>query len=63
LEAYKKALEKGTSFHGGLWGNLEAGSYDEGLDVEEGSGTGVSTYRNPVGEPGEGVPSTGTFKN
>jgi len=55
LEAYKKALEKGTSFYGGLWRNLEEGSYARGLDVEEGSRTGVSTYRNPTGELGEGV--------
>jgi hypothetical protein len=56
------ALEEGTYFHGGLWGNLEEGSYAGSLDVEESPGTGVSTYRNPVGEPGEGVPSR-TFEN
>ena len=63
LEAYKKALEKGTSFHRASLGNLEEGSYAGGLGVEEHSGTGISPHRNPVGEPGEGVPSTGTFEN
>jgi len=34
--------------------NLEEGSYDSSLCVEEGSGMGVSPYRGPIGEPGEG---------
>ena len=42
-------------------GNLEEGSYAGGLGVEEYSGTGVSPYRNPVGEPGKGVPSHRDF--
>ena len=49
LEAYKKALEMGTSFHGASLGNLGEDSYAGGLCVEEGSGTGVSPYRGPVG--------------
>ena len=48
---------------GASLGNLGEGSYAGGLCVEEGSGTGVSPYRGPVGEPGEGNPSTGDFKN
>jgi len=48
---------------GASLGNLEEGSYAGGLGVEEGPGTGVSPFRNPVGEPGEGVPSNGTFEN
>ena len=44
-------------------GKLEEGPYTGGLGVEEESGTGVSPYRNPVGETGEGVPSTGNFEN
>ena len=43
-------------------GNLEEGSYAGGLYVEEGSGTGVSLCRGPVGEPGEGVSLLGTLK-
>jgi hypothetical protein len=43
--------------------NLGDGSYAEGLCVEEGSEMGVSPYRGPVGEPGEGGPSTGKFEN
>jgi hypothetical protein len=34
-----------------------------GARVEEGSGTGVSPYRGPVGEPENGGPSTGNFEN
>jgi hypothetical protein len=37
-----------------LLGNLGEGSYAEGLCVEDGSGTVVSPYRGPVGEPGTG---------
>jgi len=35
-------------------GNLGEGSYAGGLCVEEGSGTGVSPYRGPVGKLGGG---------
>jgi hypothetical protein len=44
---------------------LGEGSYagGGGLCVEEGSGTGVSPYRGPIGEPGEGGPSTSNFEN
>jgi len=44
-------------------GNLGGGLYARGLCVEEGSGTGVSPYRDPVGKPGEGGLSTGNFEN
>jgi hypothetical protein len=47
---------------GASLGNLGEGSYTRGLCVEEGSGTGVSTYRGPVRGSGEGGPSTGNFK-
>jgi hypothetical protein len=40
-------------------GNLGEGSYAGGLCVEEGSGTGASPYRGPVGGPGDGGLSTG----
>jgi len=53
----------GTSILGGLAGNLGEGPYAGYLGVEEGSGTGVSPYRGPVGAPGEGGPSTGNFEN
>jgi hypothetical protein len=52
----------GTSFHGGVVGK-GGGSYAGVLCVEEGSGTGVSPYRGPVGEHVEVGPSTGNFKN
>jgi hypothetical protein len=35
-------------------GNLEEGSYAGGLCMEESSGMGVSPYRGPVGESGDG---------
>jgi len=44
-------------------GNLGEGSYARGLCVEEGSGTGISPYRDLVGEPGKGDLSTGNFEN
>jgi len=44
-------------------GNLGEDSYAGDLCVEEGSGIGVSLYRGPIGEPGEGGPSTRNFKN
>ena len=47
---------------GASLGNLEEGSYARGLYVEEDSGTGVSPYRGPIGEPGEGVGLQGTLK-
>jgi hypothetical protein len=43
-------------------GNLEEGSYAGDLYVEEGSATGLSPYRGPVGEPGEGVGLPGTLR-
>jgi len=39
---------------GASLGNLEEDSYDRGLCVEDGSGTGVSTYRGLVEESGRG---------
>ena len=48
---------------GASLGNLGEGSYAGDLRVEEGSGMGVSPYRSPIGEPGEGGPSAGNFKN
>jgi hypothetical protein len=48
---------------GASLGNLGEGSYSGCLCVEEGSGTGVFPYRGPVGETGEGDPSTGNFEN
>ena len=60
---YKKALERAPLSVGASLGNLGKGSYARGLCVEEGSGMGVSTYRGPIGEPGEGGPSTGNFEN
>jgi hypothetical protein len=53
----------GTSFHEALLGNLGGGSYARGLCVEEGSGTGVSLHRGPIGEHGEGGPFAGNFEN
>jgi len=53
----------GTSFHGGLTGKPERGSYARGLCVEEGPGTSVSPYRGSIGEPGEGGPFTRNFAN
>jgi hypothetical protein len=47
---------------GASLGNLEEGSYTRGLSVEEGSGTGASLYRNPVGEPGEGFRLPGPLR-
>ena len=47
---------------GVLLGNLGEGSYAGGLCMEEGSGTGVSPYRGPIGGPGEGVCLPGTLK-
>jgi len=44
-------------------GNLEEGSYAGGLCVEDDAGMGVSPYRGPIGEPGEGGPSTRNFEN
>jgi hypothetical protein len=43
-------LSMGTS----LKKTLEEGSFDGGLYVEEGSGKGVSPYKGPIGEHGEG---------
>jgi len=43
---------------GASLGNLEEGSYAGGLCVKEGSRTGVSPYRGPIGGPGEWGPST-----
>ena len=48
-----------------LWAlleNLGEGSYAGDLCVEEGSGTGVSPYRGPVGGPEDECPSTGNFE-
>ena len=54
----------GTSFHGGVVGKPGRGLICRGLMcVEEGSGTGLSLYRGPVGEPGEVGPSTGNIEN
>ena len=39
---------------GASLGNLGEGSYAGGLCMEEGSGTGVSSYRGPVQGPREG---------
>jgi hypothetical protein len=47
---------------GALLENLGEGSYAGGLCVEEGSGMGLSPYRGPVGEPGEGVRLLGTLR-
>jgi len=47
---------------GASLGNLGEGSYSEGLCVKEGSGTGVFPYRDPVGEPGDGVHLLGTLR-
>jgi len=43
-------------------GNLGEGSHTEVLCVEEGSGTGVSPHRGPVGKPVEVGPSIGNFE-
>ena len=51
----------GISLHGSLLENLEEGSYGRGL-CEEGSGIGISLFRGPFGEPGEGGPSIGNFE-
>jgi len=48
---------------GASLGNLEEGSYTGGFCVEEGSGMGVSSYRGPIGEHGEGGTFTGNFEN
>ena len=48
---------------GASLGNLVEGSYAGGLCVEEGAGMSVSPYRSPLGEPGEGGPSTRNFEN
>jgi hypothetical protein len=48
---------------GASLGNLGEGLYTRGLCVEEGSGTGVSPYTDPVGEGRKGGPSTGNFEN
>jgi hypothetical protein len=44
-------------------GNLGEGSYAGGLCVEEGAGMGVSPYKGPIGEAGEGGPSIRNFEN
>jgi len=48
---------------GASLGKLGEGLYAGGLCVDEGSETGVSPYRGPVGGPGEVDPSTENFKN
>jgi hypothetical protein len=51
-------LSMGTSL-----GNMEEGSYAGGLCVEDGSGVGVSPYRDPVGGPVEGFHLPGILRD
>jgi hypothetical protein len=63
LGGVRKALEMAPVSIETALGNLGEGSYYGDLCVIECSGTGVSPYRGPVGEPGQRNLSIANFEN
>jgi len=60
---YKKALEMGTSFHGGLTGKPGRGLICRGLMFGRRFWDVCLSMQGSIGEPGEGGPSTGNFED